>query len=156
MFQRVFHLNICVSDLDRSLDFYCGKLGMKVFEGHPFETEGDDLRTGFGMTQFESVKIRGAFVRWGDDEDATFIDLVEFINPKPAGRPYPSVNNLGICRTAIKVSGDLDATYQSLVESGVEFVSQPVTTVLSGRGVRWCCFYDPDHTVLEIFADVVL
>lgn len=155
MFERVFHLNICVSDLDRALDFYCGKLGMEPIEGHPFETEGDDLRVGFGMTEYDEVKIRGAFVKWGDDEHATVIDLLEFIEPKPVGKPYDTVYNLGICRTALKVSGDLDEVYDDLRSKGVEFISPPVKTVLSGEAVRWCLFYDPDGTVLEIFTDRV-
>ncbi|MGN6868449.1 MAG: VOC family protein [Solirubrobacteraceae bacterium] len=155
MFERVFHLNIVVSDLDRAIDFYCGKLGMKMQEGHPFETEGQDLVDGFGMTQFGRVVIRGAFCRWGDNPDATCIDLVEFVEPKAVGQPYPTVYNLGICRTALKVEGDLDEVYQELQDKGIEFVSPPVATTLSGSTVRWCCFRDPDGTMLEIFTDRV-
>ena len=155
MFERVFHLNICVSDLDRALDFYCGILGMTMAEGHPFETEGDDLVQGFGMTDQPRVRIRGAFLRWGDDENATNIDVLQFIEPAPTGKPYPTLNNIGICRTALKVAGDLDAVYEQLKSKGVEFMSPPVVTTLSGKSVRWCCFYDPDRTVLEIFTDRV-
>jgi catechol 2,3-dioxygenase-like lactoylglutathione lyase family enzyme len=155
VFQGVFHLNIVVSDLDRAIDFYCGTLGMSMQENHPFETEGADLVDGFGMTQFPRVKIRGAFLRWGDNPNATCIDIVEFLEPKAVGAPYPTVYNLGICRTALKVTGDLDDVYQALSEKGVEFVSPPVITTLSGQSVRWCCFRDPDGTMLEIFTDRV-
>jgi glyoxylase I family protein len=155
MFERVFHLNICVSDLDRALDFYCGILGMQVHPGHPFETEGQDLIDGFGMTDYSRVRIRGAFVRWGEDPNATFIDLVEFLEPKTIGMPYSTLNNIGICRTALKVEGDLDDVYHELQRKGVKFISPPVKTVLSGEAVRWCCFRDPDGTMLEIFTDRV-
>lgn len=155
MFERVFHLNIVVSDLDRAIDFYCGTLGMTAQEGHPFETEGQDLVDGFGMTQFDRVKIRGAFLRWGDDPDATCIDIVEFLEPKSSAGPYPTVFNLGICRTALKVAGDFDEVYKKLSDQGIKFVSEPVVTTLSGKSVRWCCFPDPDGTMLEIFTDKV-
>jgi glyoxylase I family protein len=152
-FERIFHVNICVSDLDRAIAFYCGILGMTPVEGHPFEAEGQDLVQGLGMLDHPRVRLRGAFLRWGEDPAATYIDLVQFVEPQPTGQPYAVLNNLGICRTAFKVSGDLDAIYEDLLTKGVEFISPPVTTTLAGKSVKWACFYDQDHTVLEILSD---
>ena len=58
-------------------------------------------------------------------------------------------------RTALRVAGDLDAVYEELVSKGVEFLGPPVKTVLSGQAARWCCFSNPDWTVLEISTDRV-
>lgn len=153
IFDRIFHLNIVVSDLDRAIDFYCNKLDFTMQPNHPFEIEGEDLRIGFGLTEFDRVVCRGAFIRWGDDESRTAIDLLEFVDPSDAGPPYETLRRLGIARTAFKIKGDLDETYQLLKGRGIEFLSEPVTTVLSGVAVRWACFKDPDGTVLEIFTD---
>ena len=66
-FDYIFHLNIVVSDLDRSIDFYCNKLEFQMQPNHPFTIEGDDLRIGFGLIDVDRVACRGAFLRWGDD-----------------------------------------------------------------------------------------
>ncbi len=45
---------------------------------------------------------------------------MEFIDPKAVGKPYPSVYNLGICRTALRVAGDFDEVYEDLKAKGIE------------------------------------
>ncbi len=146
LFQRIFHVNICVRNMERSLEFYRGQLGMQLVEG-PFTAEGPELARAFGMESEPNVKVRGAFLRWGDDANATVLDLVEFIEPKPTGEPYPTLNNIGLCRIAFKVD-DCEQVYADLASKGVEFMSPPVTGFRPD--LRYCCFYDPDGTILEL------
>ena len=156
-FERIFHVNVNVRDLDRSVAFYRDVLGMNVVEG-PFDGEGPAMAgialgtQAYGV-QPDQVKIRAAFLRYGDDENATIIDLLEFRSPPPMGGPYPSLHNVGIARIALKVS-DIDEAYGHLVANGVQFVSEPVGVNIGDdllAGIRYCCFYDPDGTILEIY-----
>ena len=146
MFDRIFHVNVCVSDMTRSLEFYRDKLGMTVVEG-PFVAEGPELARAFGMESQMDLKVTGAFLRWGDEPGATVLDLVQFITPPPQGNPYPTLNNIGLCRIAFKVQ-DCQSAYDDLVSRGVKFMSSPVTGFRDD--LRYCCFYDPDGTILEL------
>ena len=62
-FERIFHVNICVTDLDRSLKWYQEVLGMKVVEG-PFMGEGPAMRgigigaESVGVDSKTAVKVR--------------------------------------------------------------------------------------------------
>ncbi len=162
-FQRIFHVNVCVRDLDRSLKWYQEVLGMKIVEG-PFAGEGPEQRgiglgaEAAGVDSETEVKIRGAFLRWGDDEREAMIDLLEFVNPPPTGRPYETLHNVGIARIALGVK-DIDEAYRDLMSKGVEFITPPVSVSnVEGAndllaGISYCCFYDPDRTILELYGE---
>ena len=163
-FERIFHVNICVTDLDRSLKWYQEVLGMKVVEG-PFMGEGPAMRgigigaESVGVDSKTAVKVRGAFLRWSDNEHEAVIDLLEFINPRPVGAPYETLHNIGIARIALGVK-DVDAAYEDLKSKGVKFITPPVSisnmegaqSLLSE--IAYCCFYDPDRTILELYGKI--
>ena len=93
MFRRFFHVNICVSEMERSIRFY---------ERIGFKKVGDFMlgggTPGIGVALDLEVKPpRGVFMRLGDDPQAPVLDLVQFVDPSPHGKPYPSLNNIGIC-----------------------------------------------------------
>jgi len=142
--KKLFHVNICVRDMERSIQFY-SKLGFAKVNDFTLDdpTVGDAL----GL---EARKLRGVFMRLGDDESAPVLDLVQFIDPPPQGTPYASLNNIGICRIAFSVD-DIDATYAELTKMDVDFVA-PLKK-LEGPGgaeVGVVCFKDPDGTILEL------
>ncbi len=130
--------------MERSIKFY-SKLGFSKVNDFTLDdpTVGDAL----GL---EARKLRGVFLRLGDDESAPVLDLVQFIDPPPQGTPYATLNNIGICRIAFTVE-DIDATYAELIQMNVEFVA-PLKK-LDGPGgaeVGVVCFKDPDGTILEL------
>jgi len=144
LLKKLFHVNICVRDMERSIKFY-SKLGFSKVNDFTLDdpTVGDAL----GL---EARKLRGVFLRLGDDESAPVLDLVQFIDPPPQGTPYATLNNIGICRIAFTVE-DIDATYAELIQMNVEFVA-PLKK-LDGPGgaeVGVVCFKDPDGTILEL------
>lgn len=146
MLQRIFHVNICVRDMERSIAFY-EELGFKKVNDFVLEDPGVGEALGL-----EAKKIRGVFMRLGDDEEAPVLDLVQFIEPEPQGEPYATLNNIGICRIAFSVD-DIDATYAKLQQMQVEFVAplKKVTGVGDGE-IGVVCFKDPDGTVLELLS----
>ena len=144
--EGIFHANICVSDMERSLKFYRDILGFQVL--HDFVIENEALNRALGV---EKAQVRGVLIRLGDDEKATLLDLVQWLSPGPAGPPYRQLNNLGICRIALKVKG-IEAVYKDIQAQGVEFMTPPQSVKIEGAPgeTKFCCFYDPDRTILEL------
>ena len=147
MLKRIFHVNICVRDMERSVSFY-EKLGFKKV--NDFTLEDPSVGEALGL---DARKLRGVFMRLGDDENAPVLDLVQFLDPAPRGEPYPTLNNIGICRIAFNVD-DIDKTYAMLKEMKVQFVA-PLKKIQGVGGeaeVGVVCFKDPDGTVLELLS----
>ena len=155
--ERIFHINVVCRDLERSLRFYIDILGMHVVDG-PFNAEGAALAgIGHGAQSWgippDAVKIRFAFLRFGDDAAETILDLLEFVEPRSYGAPHPNLQMIGIARIALKVS-DVQSTYEEMLAKGVKFISPPVPITLGDNllhGIAYCCFYDPDGTILELY-----
>ena len=146
MLDRLFHVNICVRDMERSIRFY-QQLGFNKV--NDFTAEDPDIGDGLGV---KANKIRGVFMRLGDDPTAPVLDLVQFIDPPTQGQPYSTLNNVGICRIAFAVK-DIERAYADLKKMDVQFVA-PLKTI-AGPGDRtasFVCFKDPDGTILELIS----
>jgi catechol 2,3-dioxygenase-like lactoylglutathione lyase family enzyme len=144
MLQKLFHVNICVRDMERSIRFYEDLGFTKV---NDFILDDPSIGDVIGI---KAKKVRGVFMRLGNDPGSPVLDLVQFIDPPPQGRPYPTLNNIGICRIAFTVD-DMDRTYSDLQAKNVQFVA-PLKT-LEGPGgatITAVCFKDPDGAVLEL------
>jgi len=152
MFRRFFHINICVRDMERSIPFYQDLGFTKVAD---FILGGGNPGIGEALGLREAKKLRGVFMRLGDDPNAPVLDLVQFLDPPPQGQPYATLNNIGICRIAFLVD-DIEKTYQTLVAKGVDFVA-PLQRYAGPRGtsIGVMCFKDPDGTVLEVMSDEI-
>jgi len=151
MLKKLFHVNVCVSDMERSIQFY-QDLGFTKLNDFILGGGKPGIGQALGL---EVKKLRGVFMRLGDDPKALVLDLVQFIDPPPQGRPYATLNNIGICRIAFIVD-DIDKTYQTLLGKGVEFVA-PLQRYDGPRGskIGVMCFKDPDGTVLEAMSDEI-
>jgi glyoxylase I family protein len=146
MLQRLFHVNICVRDMERSIRFY-QDLGFNKVDD--FTMDNPNVGEVLGV---KAQKLRGVFMRLGNDANAPVLDLVQFIDPPTQGQPYPTLNNVGICRIAFTVD-DIDKTYEELKAKKVEFVA-PLKKLdgPGGRKIGVVCFKDPDGTVLELMS----
>ena len=142
---RVNHVNIVVREMERSLTFYVGLLGMRV----TFEAElvGEWIETVAGLP---GVSARCVFCQ--PVGGGTRFELLEYRIPIGLSVPENSLaNTLGLRHVALEVD-DLDALYTRLVSGGVEFVSPPVLVPFSVAGVRkrLCYLRDPDGALVEI------
>ena len=145
MIKSVFHVNVNVTDFDRSLAFY-KMLGFKVVldigEG---PNKGNDV----GLNIPDST-ARAALLSLSDDPRATRIDLIEWKQPRTAGEAYPHLYHAGIARIAL-FTKNIDEEYQRLKDAGVALVSEPVTIRFGNKaGAKFFCFKDPDGTFLEL------
>ena len=139
--RHIEHVGIIVSDMDRSIDFYCNTLGFDLSQRVDLCT-GETVEKGVGIP---GAALQLAHLKLGDS--ATLIELLCYINPK--SKPLPDdakSNDIGVGHVAFNVD-DPDGYYEMLVEKGVNFISPGVMT--SSTGERFCYFYDPDGAVLE-------
>ena len=141
---RVNHVNVVVSDMEQSLAFYVGLLGMRVtFEA---ELTGEWIETVSGLP---GVSARCVFCQ---PPGGTRFELLQYQSPPGVALPEASfANTLGLRHVALEVD-DLDALYARLGEANVPFVSPPVPVPFSVVGVRkhLCYLRDPDGALVEI------
>src|SRR3984885_14448830 len=87
------HFGICVSDLERSLRFYCDALGFEQAESHAI---GSEFAT---LMEFPDVDVTSQFIRRGP----TAIELLSFREPAPFGPSQRrAVNQLGLTHLSFR------------------------------------------------------
>jgi catechol 2,3-dioxygenase-like lactoylglutathione lyase family enzyme len=135
------HFGVCVSDLDRSLRFYCDALGFEKAESHEIGREFAALM------DLPAVAVTSQFIRKG----TTAIELLAFREPAPVGdcgrRP---VHQLGLTHLSFRVD-DLAATEARIVELGGAVVESSRTTIdLGGAPLEFVYCTDPDGVRVEL------
>jgi catechol 2,3-dioxygenase-like lactoylglutathione lyase family enzyme len=135
------HFGICVSDLERSLRFYCDALGFEKAESHEIGREFARLM------DFPDVVVTSQFIRKG----TTAIELLAFSEPAPFGdRVRRAVNQLGLTHLSFRVR-DLDATAAKVLERGGTIVETSLTTIDFGETpLRFVYCTDPDGVRVEL------
>jgi glyoxylase I family protein len=146
MAMRVNHVNIVVADMDRSLAFYVGLLGMRVtFE---IDLVGDWIDA---VTGLHGVSARCVFCQ--PSGGGCRFELLEYHAPTgEALDPNRLANTVGLRHVALE-TGELDLLYSRLIAAGVSAVSPPVTvpfTIVDGLQKRLCYVHDPDGVLVEI------
>jgi glyoxylase I family protein len=109
MFKRIDHVEITVSNLDRSIQFYTGVFGFKMKE-----------RLKPSAPEIEEI----AFLTLGD----TMLELLKMKNFSPT----PPGGHVGFRSMAIEVD-DMDRAIEYLKKKGVEVSKGPVTLPTSKR-----------------------
>ena len=135
------HFGICVSDLERSLRFYCEALGFSAAESH---VVGDE----FGrLMELEGVSLRSQFVR----RDAVAIELLQYTSPDVIGEPVRRpLNQLGLTHLSVRVD-DVDAVAAMVERLGGMVVTGTRTTFdLSGTTLDFVYCTDPDGVRIEL------
>lgn len=146
---RLSHININCRDLDASSDWYQRVLGVKPIAGRaePPPASG----AGFGFTG--ECDYRADFLAVGGRADALILDLLEWKNPKPIGRPLVEANHLGVFRMAFMVDdakascAELD--HLGVAHSGPCHLDMGPDVPIEG-GLYAVFFRDPDGTCLEL------
>lgn len=146
---RLFHVCITVQDIEKALEFYCNVLGLESI-GSLRNEKTDGAILGFPG---QEIEIHANHLCGKRKENATVIDLIEFIRPKTTvdAGPYKQMNQVGITRMAFDVD-DTDAIYETLrLRSDIELFCEPVTLLApTGGSFRILTFKDPFGIVLEL------
>lgn len=137
------HVGICVSDLDRSLRFYCQGLGFELVESHTVGTEFGKL-----MEVAGNIVLQSRFV----SRDGVRIELLHFDQPGFQGpatrRP---MNQLGLTHLSVRVQ-DVDAVATSVRELGGHVLEHTRTRLSGPDGSSMDFVYctDPDGVRIEL------
>ncbi len=135
------HLGICVSDLERSLRFYCEALDFVPAESHAV---GDEFAK---LMELDGVVLSSQFVR----RDGIAIELLHFASPEPVGdavrRP---MNELGLTHLSVRVH-DVDAVAAAVERLGGTVVAGTRTTFeMAGASLDFVYCTDPDGVRIEL------
>jgi len=136
------HVSVSSGDLERSLEFYSGLLGIPVMQRAEAEGEEVGVITGLGDGHVRIADL--------DLGDGRVLELLQFL--RPAGPPNESeFHHPGSGHLSLRVASATD-THAALVEAGVAVRSEPIELTEPGywHGAR--CFYtvDPDGVTVEI------
>lgn len=144
MIREIIHLNINVTDIERSLSFY-EAIGFQVM--HEFgEREAQGSWT---PMNFRGRSCRGAVMTLGDHPKATTkIELLEWTDPATEPAPPRSETQVGVARVALRTK-NLVAFTETLRAAGIAFESAPIEIDVVGAS-RFVLFRDPDGTLLEL------
>lgn len=148
MITAIDHLNIVVTDLERSVRFYTGVLGFRLMKEAQLEGEWID-----GIVGLKGVKGRVAYVVAPAGEPR--IELLCYDSPlgeDPVANRR--ANTIGLRHFAMRVD-DIEAMVAKLRDAGVEVFSDPVKVptgvVEHDQGEKTLVYFlDPDGVVLEL------
>ncbi len=138
--QRLSHIGICVSDLERSLAFYRDALGFR--ELGSLDVSGEEAST---LLELPGVVLRAVYL----ERDGTRIELLHYAEPGHCGDAKPgAMNRLGLTHLSLRVD-DLGATLAALERAGAHTL--PHTRIENPAFSASAAFVtDPDGTRIEL------
>ncbi|NIA13949.1 MAG: hypothetical protein GWP08_07700 [Nitrospiraceae bacterium] len=148
MLQGIDHVNIVVTDLERSVAFYTELLGFSVTKRAVLEGDWIEAIVGLAGVQVDCVYL-------APPEPGPRVELLCYRAPRSATLPDTAqANTVGLRHLALRVS-DIEGLHARLEQAGVAFIGPP--TAVPGTAVRHeegqkrlCYFHDPDGVLLEI------
>jgi catechol 2,3-dioxygenase-like lactoylglutathione lyase family enzyme len=139
MIAGIEHVGLSVSNLDRSIEFYCKNLNcevIRIIEPNPNSLLGK-------VVGLPECLARIAHLKSGPN----MLELFEYLQPR--GEKIPEKHkqaDMGYIHAGF-TSTDVRGDYKKLKENQVRFISEPVEF----RPSVWICyFYGPDGEVCEI------
>jgi len=134
------HVGICVSDLERSVRFYCDGLGFELVQSH---TVGEE----FGrLMELDGVVLQSRFVR----RDGVSIELLHFDSPGHSGEAVRRpMNQLGLTHLSLRVR-DVDVVADAIESFGGTMVADTRTTFGSSDVLDFVYCTDPDGVRIEL------
>lgn len=139
---QVSHIGVCVSDLERSLRFYCDVLGFVRSETmSDVHVEGEPSDS---LLKLRDVKLNAVYL----ERDGFRLELLHYDRPKsPARAPERAMNDLGFTHLSVRVP-DVAAALGKLEALGVEIDR---STVIEFSGLTVAAFVrDPDGLGIEL------
>jgi catechol 2,3-dioxygenase-like lactoylglutathione lyase family enzyme len=141
MTTTVSHIGICVSDVERSLRFYCDGLGFTPSGSHHV---GPAFST---LMELEDVDLDSRFI----ERDGLRLELLRFRTPHPTGDgSRRAMNALGLTHLCIRVD-DVDHVAATLESLGGRVVAGTRTTFSPGSDpLDFVYCTDPDGIRIEL------
>ncbi|MGH3756780.1 VOC family protein [Actinophytocola sp.] len=145
MLNRLFHIAINSTDLDRSVAFY-QRLGFTALQDRT--VRNDVVKQAFAVPTGD---LRFVHLRLGEDEQATVLDIVQWFGPGTAdtGNGPVEQHRRGLTRFSV-LTDDTQRVYDELSAEGVEFITEPTSVLTPAGGWKVCLLRDPDDVVVQI------
>ncbi|MGH7905603.1 MAG: VOC family protein [Candidatus Binataceae bacterium] len=143
MIQRIFHININVTDMDRSVAFY-RKFGFR--EDRRAETDAPGLARAFGT---KTGRIRWAHLLLGEEARLCRLDLVQWRDGPGLASARKPLDEPGLGRFSLLVD-DIGMEYERLRAEGVEFVAPPDVSRTIHGDFGICVAVDPDNVNVQL------
>lgn len=148
MVSSIRHVGIVVRNLDTSLRFYCGILGLSIYKRYTEKTdEFIDNLVGINQVKLEWVKL---IIPKGG-----LIELLQYhSHPDPDVFRNPEIfpaNRLGCSHISLTVD-NLSKLYDKLIENGYKCNSEPLISPDGKVKILYC--HDPDGVILELIEDI--
>ena len=136
------HIGLCVTDLERSLRFYCEGLGFEKVLSYVLD---DTMLPGLDRSLEVSspVAVTSQFIQL----DGLKIELLGYTSPTPTGTPSTSRGTIGITHMSFYVD-DVDVAAARLVELGGTIIESTRATL----GIEIVFLADPDGARVELMA----
>jgi catechol 2,3-dioxygenase-like lactoylglutathione lyase family enzyme len=147
MLKALHHVNLIVSDMEKTKAFYNGILGLPI----ALETVIEDAEFSRGVG-LPDTKVIATFFQLPNN--AGLIETFQYARPAN-GKPLPTdkkANDAGWTHICFLVE-DIEKEVKELEGKGISFLSTPVTIAKTHpvfAGVRFCYFLGPDREVIEI------
>lgn len=147
-FSGIWHTSFTVSDMEASLAFYSGLLGMEIVHQQVQQNEYTSRLVGFADAHLKVAMLRipGAFVGPSNHH----LELVEYIHPR-GEKTDVSTNRPGAPHLCFVVE-DIHSEYERLAVAGVRFRAPEPIAIEAGvnKGGFTVYFLDPDDITLEM------
>jgi catechol 2,3-dioxygenase-like lactoylglutathione lyase family enzyme len=144
----IWHTSFTVSDLDRSLEFYCGLLGLEVMTRQEQQNEYTSRLVAFPDAHLKVAMLRipGAFAGPSNHH----LELVEYVHPR--GEPTDVATNRAGAPHLAFVTEDIHADFARLKAAGVRFKADEPIAIVAGINTGGFTVYllDPDDITLEL------
>jgi glyoxylase I family protein len=132
------HIGLCVSDLERSLRFYCDGLGFEM---------GGRFRLTRQIAEVDPpVEVISQFIHLGGQR----IELLDYASPGPFGQPHVRRNHLGLTHLSFIVD-DVEAGARHLEMVGGTIL-QDTRNPAEDESLRILFVADPDGNRVELMA----
>ena len=148
MIQSVDHINLVVTDLERSVDFYTNILGFREIQRAQLKGEWAESIIGLN-----NIEARVVYVVAPAGQPR--LELLQYHYPVGDELDANSIpNTIGLRHLALRVD-DIDSAVQYLRQAGIEPLSPPVIVPIDviqhriGQKIL-CYFHDPDGVLLEL------
>lgn len=140
---RLHHVGLTVSDLERSIAFYRGLIGLTVRERD--EMTGGQLETVIGVA---GSRVLLADLDFGN---GLTLELMQYLAPA-GGAVHPRPTDAGHTHVGIEVK-DIDSVYRRLLAAGASVRGEPTALVDAGpywTGAKVLNVLDPDGITVEL------
>ena len=139
---RFSHSGICITDVDRSMNFFGQAIGFAPAENYALSNHSDWLDI---VNELDGVKLRAQMVR---SREGNTIELLRMDSPACFGpRERRTMNRYGLTHLAFYVD-DIDAVAADVVSAGGRIYPHTRATFASGIEIMYCT--DPDGVRVEL------